>query len=98
MMTLGLGAIISFSQKQKINSKSLTESELVGVDDALPQILWNRYFMESQGYNEDNILFQDNKSAILLKKNGKTSSTKRTKHIKVSYFFTGQNRSRQSKP
>ena len=70
--------MISFSQKQKINSISLTESELIGVDGALPQILWTRYFMERQGYKvEDNILFQDNKSAILLEKNGKTYSTKK---------------------
>ena len=73
MMTLGSGAIISFSQKQKINGKSLTESELIEVDDTLPKILWTRYCMESQGYKvEDNILFQDNKSAILLEEYGKT--------------------------
>ena len=44
--------------------------------------------MESQGYKiDENILFQDNKSAILLEKNGKTSSSKRTKHVKVKYYF-----------
>jgi hypothetical protein len=35
----------------------------------------------------DNILFQDNKSAILLEKNGRSSSGRRTKHINVRYFF-----------
>jgi hypothetical protein len=40
--------------------------------------------MEAQGYQvQDNILFQDNKSAILLEKNGKASSSKHTKHVKV---------------
>jgi hypothetical protein len=44
--------------------------------------------MEAQGYTiNDNILFQDNKSAILLEKNGKASSSKRTKHINIRYFF-----------
>jgi hypothetical protein len=44
--------------------------------------------MEAQGYQvEDNILFQDNKSTILLEKNGKASSSKRTKHINIWYFF-----------
>ena len=38
-MTLGKGAVYSRSTKQKINTKSSTESELVGVDDILPQIL-----------------------------------------------------------
>ena len=61
---------------------------MVGVDDALPQILWFRYFIESQGYKiDENVLFQDNKSAILLEKNGKTSNSKKTKHIRVRYFF-----------
>ena len=35
MMSLGGGAVISSSRKQKINTKSLTESELVALDDAL---------------------------------------------------------------
>jgi len=44
--------------------------------------------MEAQGYHvQDNILFQDNKSAILLEKNGKASSSKHTKHINIQYFF-----------
>ena len=49
----------------------------IGVDDALPQILWTRYFMENQGYNiEDNILYQDNKSAMTLERNGRTQAQK----------------------
>jgi hypothetical protein len=44
--------------------------------------------MEAQGYQvQDNILFQDNKSAILLEKNGKASSSKHTKHVNTRYFF-----------
>ena len=50
MMSLGKGAISSMSRKQKLNTKSATESELVGVDDASAQILWTNYFIESQGY------------------------------------------------
>ncbi len=33
------------------------------------------------------LLYQDNMSAILLKTNGRASSSKRTKHIKVKYFL-----------
>ena len=33
------------------------------------------------------LLYQDNMSAILLETNGKASSSKHTKHIKVKYFF-----------
>jgi hypothetical protein len=35
----------------------------------------------------DNILHQDNRSAILLERNGKMSIGKRTKHIAICYFF-----------
>ena len=76
------------STKQKLNTRSSTESELVGVDDMMPSILWTRYFLKKQGYKvSDNIIFQDNKSTMLLERNGKASSSKRTKHINVRYFF-----------
>ena len=51
-------------------------------------MLCTRYFLEAQGYGIDkNILYQDNTSAILLEKNGKKSSTKKTKNINVRYYF-----------
>ena len=88
MMSLGKGAVLSSSRKQKLNTKSSTESELVGVDDVISKILWGKYFIESLGYTVDqNILLQDNKSTILLAKNGKLSSSSKTKHIKHRYFF-----------
>jgi hypothetical protein len=44
--------------------------------------------MKPQGYGvKGNVLFQDNVSSILLEKNGKASSSKRTKHINIRYFF-----------
>ena len=61
---------------------------LVGVDDLMPSVLWTRNFLKAQGYEvTENILYQDNKSAILLEKNGKASSSKRTRHIVIWYFF-----------
>jgi hypothetical protein len=54
----------------------------------MPSILWTRYFLKEQGYNvNDNVIFQDNKSTMLLEQNGRASSSKRTKHINVRYFF-----------
>ena len=88
MMTMGSGAITSFSRKQKINGKSSTEAELIGVDDASPQVLWTKYFIENQGNKiGDNILNQDSMSTLILERNGKNSCSKRTKHMKVRYFF-----------
>jgi hypothetical protein len=87
-LTMGRGFPIVSSTKQKLNTRSSTESELVGVDDMMPSILWTRYFLKGQGYKvSDNIIFQDNKSTMLLERNGKTSSSKRTKHINVRYYF-----------
>jgi hypothetical protein len=87
-MTLGKGAVMSSSRKQKINTRSSTESEVFGVDDAMPSILWSLYFLQEQGYGTTHaVVYQDNKSAILLETNGKMSSSKRTKHIKMKYFF-----------
>ena len=75
--SIGKGHYYSTSTKQKLNTRSSTESELVAVDDLMPMILWTRLFMEAQGYKvEDNIIFQDNKSTLLLAENGKASSGK----------------------
>ena len=44
--------------------------------------------MEEQGYKiEKNILYQDNKSLILLENNGCKSSGKCTRALNICYFF-----------
>ena len=71
-LSLGRGSPIISSTKQKINTKSSTEIEIVSIDNFMPAICWNRYFIAAQGYNvRDNRLHQDNKSSIILEKNGK---------------------------
>jgi hypothetical protein len=87
-MSLGQGMPINTSTKQKINTRSSTETELVAADDFMPIILWTNYFLDAQGYStHDTILYQDNQSAILLEKNGRKSSSKRTKHLNCRYYF-----------
>ena len=77
IMTLGKGAIQSMSKKQKLNTKSSTEAELVGADDVLGDLLWTRNFLEAQGYpSKKTTLYQDNTSAILLENNGRDSAGK----------------------
>jgi hypothetical protein len=79
--------IVSYT-KQRLNTQSSTESEIMGADDFMPGICWTQYFMEAQGYQvQDNVLFQDNKSTSLLEKNGKASSSKHMKHVNIRYFF-----------
>ena len=87
-MSLGRGMPITGSTKQKINTRSSTETELVSADDFMPPLLWTNLFLQGQDYDcEDTLLYQDNQSAILLEKNGRKSSTKRTKHLNIRYFF-----------
>jgi hypothetical protein len=80
-LSLGRGFPIVSSTKQKVNTRSSTETEIVGADDFMPAICRTRYFMKAQGYGvRDNVLFQDKKSSILLENNGKASSSIRTTH------------------
>ena len=81
-MTMVKRGAYAQSSKQKLNTKSLTETDIGGVDGVLTQVIWTRYFLKKQGYEiRDNVLYQDNQSAIKLEKNGIQSSSKLTKHI-----------------
>jgi len=76
------------SSKQKLNTKSSTEVELVAIDDAMGQILWTRHFLAAQGFPVHTTkIYQDNKSTILLSENGRLSSIKQTWHLNVRYIF-----------
>ena len=87
-MTLGKGGIYGTSTHQKLNTRSSTKAELVAVDDCMSQVLWTCYFLDAQGYNiNDCVSYQDNKSAMLLEQNGRASSSKRTRHINIRYYF-----------
>ena len=89
-MTFGRGMIDGSSRGQKINTTSSTEAEVVAVHDNMPAILWVRYFLEAQGYPlKPSIVHQDNQSAMLLETNGRGSSSKRTRHMNIRYFFVG---------
>ena len=88
LMSMGRGAIVNISRKHTLNVGSSTEAELVSIADVLGMMMWCKYFMESQGYTvESNVLYQDNKSTILLAKNGRMSAGKNSKHIKNRFFL-----------
>ena len=89
---------LSISAKQKINTKSSTKAELVGVDNAMTFFMWMKYFFGSQvrsinmnsplkPLGSDVTIKQDKKSAIQLERNIWKSSSKRTKHINVRCFY-----------
>jgi len=68
--------------------KSSTEAELVSIDEAMGQVLWTRPFLAAQGQPlPTTTIYQDNKSTILLAKNGRTPGSKRTRHWIECYIF-----------
>jgi hypothetical protein len=87
-MSMGKGSIYSTSAKQKLVTRSSTEAEIVAVHDVMPQLMWTGYFLMEQGFHvKETVLYQDNTSSILIEKNGRSSCSKRNRHMNIRYFF-----------
>jgi hypothetical protein len=85
---MGMGILYGKSSKQKLNTKSCTEAEVVGASDFLPQTIWTRNFTEAQGYKvDDSNFYQDNMSAMRMERNGRSSAGHKSRHINIRYFF-----------
>ncbi len=88
VFTMGKGGVPSYSRMIKLNTRSLTETELVLADMYMPEMLWSLHFIQGQEYECECIgLYQDNISMQLLIKNGRMLSGKNSKHIKSKFFF-----------
>ena len=88
ILDMGQGVMQSVSSNQKLKTRIITDYGLVYVDDASAYILWTVFFNKWQGYNiEKNILYQDNKSAILLDLNGESSAGKRIRALNNYYSY-----------
>lgn len=86
-ISIGSGTVFSSSSKQKLNSKSSFESEIIGLTDKLPQVIWTRNWLIEQGYKvQPATIFQDNKSTITSIKNGSAKNSN-TRHINIRYYF-----------
>jgi len=86
-ITLGNRPVYIDSTRQKLNTKSSTEAELVGVSDGSNNILWLRNFLIEQGYRmEAATIVQDNQSTLALLEK-EYSTNKRTRHINIRYFY-----------
>lgn len=86
MMMAGV-AIGNWSSKQKLVTKSSTEAEIVGLSDALTNILWMRQMLIAQGYSlPPTVIFQDNQGVIKIIRGGR-SPKHRTRHLNVRHFF-----------
>lgn len=72
VITLGEGSIFMRSIKQKINSKSSTEAELIALSDAMGDIIWTRELLSHQQNYKNKfvqqpaIIFEDNQSTLKL--------------------------------
>ena len=72
IMSFVTGGFVPKSSKQKLNTKSSTEAELVGASDYLPNTSWAKNFLVAQGYKiMVNYMEQDNESAIKMEQNGR---------------------------
>ena len=80
-LTMGRGLPILVSRKQKLNTRSSTKSEIVGVDQLMPSVLWNRIFKNIRDMDLLRISYTKT-----IEKNGKSPSSKHTKHINIIHF------------
>ena len=82
--------IASMSCKQKLVTKSSTESELIALCDATSWLLYCREFLQGQLREVPmSKVYEDNESTIKLVKKGYPNNIG-SKHIKMRYFFIKQ--------
>ena len=87
VISLAGGPVFTKSSKQKLNSKSSTEAELIALSDSSSQVIWTRDFLIAQGYSiAAATIYQDNQSTIALVAKGRSTSEK-SRHINIRFFF-----------
>ena len=67
IVSLGKGTAVHGCAKQKINTKSSTETELVVSSNFLPTTIWTKYFLEAQGYKVNRSVFYQDNTIVVLK-------------------------------
>ena len=85
---MGTGIIHGKASKQKMNSRSSNETEVIGDSEYLPYSIWVEYFMDEQDRKiKRHVLWQDNEGAEKMCKNGKKSCSSNSRHISIKYFW-----------
>lgn len=86
--TFRTGVFSTMSAKQKLNTGSSTESEVIENSDFITKPICYRLFMEAQGYLlVENVVYEDNVSTIKLLINSRKSYRKRSHHIEIQHYF-----------
>ena len=92
---MGDGAITSLSRKQGMNTRSSTKAEVVAADEIISPMIWTQLFLEAQGYPvNENILYQENKSVMLLKTNRCKSACKHSHCLNIQYFYVADHKAK----
>jgi hypothetical protein len=59
----------------------------VAADEVVGLMIWQKLFLEAQGYPvQENVLFQDTE-VVLLKEKGQQSDRKQSRHLNIRLFF-----------
>ena len=87
LITVGKGVIHIKTNKQKLNTKSSTETELLVASNYIPWTVWITKVLFEQGYIVDNMFCQENESVIKMEKYGLKSCGDKSRHINIGYFF-----------
>ena len=75
------------SAKQKINTRSSTESELVALDEGMVVLQWLRDFLRFLGYSQPPVtVYQDNLSTIWFAEHNYSRSG-RLRHLLVRFYY-----------
>jgi hypothetical protein len=69
-----------------MNTRSSTKAELITINDALPMVQWTKASIKEQGYDLETIIKEDNRSTMMLMKNGRLSSGMRMKHLDIHFL------------
>ena len=85
---MGQCAVILIYKNKKYNTRSCTEADLVSTYDSMMMILCTTLFFITKLFEvQENKIMKDNKSEIILEKDGKRSSRNRTINLNIRYFF-----------
>jgi hypothetical protein len=87
VITLGRSVVFARSVKQRMQTLSSTESELLALQEASTYVVWMRHLMHELGFDTSNptIVTQDNQSATTIAEQG--GNFQRTKHLVGRFNF-----------
>lgn len=86
LISIGKGVLHIKINKQKLNTNSSTDTELVAANDCIPWAVWITKVLLEQRYFVK-INYQDNESAIKIERYGLIYYSDKSRHTNIRYFF-----------